>query len=301
MKRLSRDRTVPLGQRYRVFDPVMEIEPGEQIVVETINHMSPVVRSKSDLHPHGSAEYAEREETGPIYVKGAKPGDVLAVKVENIELVGIPHAHGSGPLLSEFPQDPFLMPVRDGRLILPGGLSIPLTPMIGDIYTTPLEAKGNYFDHGGNMDFPEVRPGNILFLPVYREGGLLVLGDVHAAQGDGEIFGEAGECAADVTVTVTVDNRYRNRRPIVETPTHLICLAGRGRIFESLKLVIRDMTELLSRLYDVEEKEAYVLTSLAGSLRNGACVCYNGKSCEEWTLAALSMPKDIRKVDPIAG
>ena len=63
--------------------------------------------------------------------------------------------------------------------------------MIGDIYTTPdATVDTTYIDHGGNMDFTEVQPGNTLYLPVFREGGLLVLGDVHALQGDGEIYGE---------------------------------------------------------------------------------------------------------------
>jgi len=218
------------------------------------------------------------------------------VKIEKIEVVGVPHAHGSGPLLDRFPQKPLLFPYEDGRIVFPGGLSVPYAPMVGDIYTTPERPKDNFFDHGGNMDFTEVKPGNTLFLPVFRPGGLLVLGDVHAAQGDGEIYGEAAETASDVTITVNIDRRYRSPRPIVETDDSLICLAGRGVLFESLKLAVRDMTELLARLYGVEREEAYILCTTVGSLRTAGCVCYNGKSMEKWTLAALSVPKDLRKI-----
>ena len=107
MKRLTRDYTIPCDQRYRVFDPAITIESGETIIVETVNHMTPVVRNEDDLHPHGSPEYCEREETGPIYVRGARPGDMLAIRIENIRLVGLPHAHGSGPHCDRFPQRPY--------------------------------------------------------------------------------------------------------------------------------------------------------------------------------------------------
>jgi amidase len=295
MKRLGREHTVPLGKRYKIFEPVITIEPGETLVVETINHMTPVVKGAEDLHAHGSDEYREREETGPIYVKGAKPGDSLAIKIESIDVVGLPHAHGSGPLLDRYPQGPFLYGMEEGRCVFPGGISVPLAPMIGDIYTTPSpEVETRYFDHGGNMDFTEIRPGNTLYLPVYRQGALLVFGDVHAVQGDGELFGEAGECAADVTVTLSLDRSYRNPRPLVETEDSLICLAGRGDIYESIKQAVEDMVGLLVRLYGISREHAYVMSTTTGSTRIGACLCYNGKWLPNRFLVGLSVPKDIQ-------
>ena len=115
MKRLSREHTVPNRSRYQVFDPALTIESGETIIVETINHMTPIVRSEKDLHPHGSPQYLEREETGPIYIRGARPGDALAIYIEQIETVGLPHAHGWGPLAETYPQAPIAFPVENGR------------------------------------------------------------------------------------------------------------------------------------------------------------------------------------------
>ena len=123
MKRLTRDHTVPDERRYRVYEPALTIDPGETILVETINHMTPIVRGKADLHPHGSAGYREREETGPISVRGAQPGDMLAVRIEKIEIKGIPHTHGGGPLVGQFPQTPMLFPIKDGQCVLPAGLT----------------------------------------------------------------------------------------------------------------------------------------------------------------------------------
>ncbi len=294
MKRLTRDHVVPLKERCRVTEPVMTVEPGETILVETINHMTPIVRSEADLHPHRSPGYRERQETGPIYVKNAKPGDMIAVKIEQIDVVGLPHTHGGGPLSDVYPQEPLAFPVEESVCTLPGGLRVPVEPMIGDIYTTPTEPKGNYLDLGGNMDFTEVRPGNTLYLPVQRDGGLLVLGDVHAFQGDGEIYGEGGETAADVTVTLDVDRTYRSARPLVETPDRLITLACRGDVFDSLRLAVEDMTTLLARVFGLSEADAYVYSTLGASVRVAGCL--NSRGGVQWTIICLGVLLDpLRK------
>lgn len=291
MKRLTRDHTVPGGRRYQVLEPALTLDPGETVIVETINHMTPIVRGQEDLHAHGSPGYREREETGPIYVRGAQPGDMLAVRIEEIAVVGVPHAHGAGPLHERYPQQPLLIPVESGQCHFPGGLCAPLAPMVGDIYTTPPSPSPAFFDHGGNMDFTEVRPGNTLYLPVFREGGLLVLGDVHAAQGDGEVFGEGAETAADVMVTISVDRTYRHPRPLVETPDRLITLAGRGSLFDSISLAVEDMTRLFARLHGVSEQQAYVFCTVVGSLRLGGCLSRR-EGAGEYCLVGLSVPRE---------
>lgn len=298
MRRLTRENTIPhgrgLGQEPPA--PAITVEPGETIVVETINHMTPVVRSEADLHPHGSAEYREREETGPIFVRGAAPGDMLAVRVEGIEIVGLPHAHWKrGPLGEDYHRrhlpGPMAFPVEDGSCRLPGGIRVPVKPMIGDIYTIPLE-QPRYYDQGGNMDFTEVRPPHTLYLPVCREGGLLVLGDVHAAQGDGELLGEGAETAADVTITVDVDRRYRCARPVVETPECLITVACRGPLYDGIRLAVEDMVGLLCRVHGFRQPDAYVLCGLTGSVRMAGCLAAR-QAAEEHCIVALSVPKDF--------
>lgn len=292
MKRLSRDKTVPCNLRYKVFDPVMIIEPGETIIVETINHMTPVVQSEKDLHQFGTPEYREREETGPVYVKGVKQGDALAIHIEKIEMVGLPHAHGWSESMLLKTRKAVSFPIKNNRCRLPGKLSIPVEPMIGDIYTTP-SGEPKYYDHGGNMDFTEIKPGNTLYLPVFCEGGLLVLGDVHAAQGDGELLGEGAECAADVTLTIDVDHKYSSLRPLIETPNHWITIACRNSIMESKQLAIADMTRLLQKLYNINEEDARTLCLLSGSFRVGGSLAY-----ESWLkepIVAISISKDIIK------
>lgn len=295
MKRLTRDHTVPGDRRYRVHEPALTADPGDTIIVETINHMTPIVRSEADLHPHGSAEYREREETGPIFVRGAQPGDMLAVRIDKIEIEGLPHAHGSGPLAERLPQQPMIFPLEGNQCLLPGGLRAPLTPMVGDIYTTPVTPPKEPWnhDHGGNMDFTEIRPGNTLYLPVFREGGLLVLGDVHAMQGDGELFGEGGESAADVTITIGIDRTYHHPRPLVKTRDALIGLASHGPLYDSVRQVTEDMTGLVARLHRVSEGEAYVYCCMVGSLRFAGCLARRNW-VERCTLVGLSIPHPVR-------
>lgn len=292
MKRLTRDKTVPCHLRYKVFEPEIIIEPCETIIVETINHMTPVVLSEKDLHAFGTPEYREREETGPIYVNGAKKGDSLAIHIQKIEMVGLPHAHDWSESMLLKTRKAVSFPVKNNRCQLPGKLSIPVEPIIGDIYTTP-SGEPKYYDHGGNMDFTEVKPGNTLYLPVYRDGGLLVLGDVHAAQGDGELLGEGAECAADVTLTIDIDRNYCSPRPLIETPTHWITLACRSSVMESKQLAINDMTRLLQKLYDVNEEDARTLCLLSGSFRVGGTLAYDSWMKEP--IVAVSVSKDIKK------
>jgi acetamidase/formamidase len=121
MRRLTREHTVPIGQRYQVHEPALVVEPGETILVETTNHMSPVVWSEADLAVHGSPGYRERAETGPIFVQSIRPGEALAVRIEAIELVGLPHAHGSGPLAEAYPQRPRVFALESEYCRLPGG------------------------------------------------------------------------------------------------------------------------------------------------------------------------------------
>jgi len=292
MKRLTREHAV--GSWGEETAPAITVDPGETILVETINHMTPIVRGPDDLHAHGSPEYREREETGPIHVRGVRPGDALAIRIEKIDIVGLPHAHGGGPLRAIKSQRPMVFPPAEGRCEMPGGLSVAIRPMVGHIYTAagPSAEPSPYPDNGGNMDFTEISPGNTLFLPVCREGGMLVLGDVHAFQGDGELYLEGGECAADVTLTLDVDRTYRHPRPLVETPESLIGLGCRGGLFESIQLVLGDMTALVSRLTGAGEEEAYIFCAMVGSVRLAGCL--GSERGAQHPLVALSIPKEFR-------
>jgi amidase len=263
VKRLTREHTVPGGARYQVREPALEVELGETFLVETINFRTPIVRTPADANP---AVYREREETGPIFVKGIAPGDVLAIEFLNIT----PEGHASAGRWDESGRDSFLE-IAQGEVHFPGGLRAPLQMMIGDIYVTPATLpRANPWDNGGNMDFKDVAAGNTLCLKAELEGGLLVLGDLHAAQGDGEISGLGAECAGEVTLRITRDTALRSDCPLVRKLASFVCIACRYGYPEARDLAAQDAAKALSRLCGCTEKEAFLYVTTVGDLRNGA-------------------------------
>ena len=286
MQRITRDKTVGVDRRYKVTEPVAEVELGESFVVETINFRTPIIRTPEDANPE---TYREREETGPIFVKGIRPGDVIAVHVESIE----PEGHASGGWWDD-PKVASFLEIKDGRVHFQGGLWAAEHYMIGDIYVTPTEAVPNPWDNGGNMDFRDISPPNALHLKTCHEGALLVLGDVHACQGDGEVLGLGAECAANVTVRIEKDETYLPERPMVKKPGGFVAIACRNDYAEARDLAARDASTILSRLADVTEKEAFLYCTTAGSLRNGA-IWYMGRDEHPPVVVGLDVPTPFLK------
>lgn len=226
MKRVSRDKTVPNHERYQVREPVAEVELDEAFVVETINFRTPIIRTAADANPE---VYREREETGPIFVKGIEPGDVLAIHILDVR----PEGHASG----------------------------------------------------GNMNFRDIASGNTLCLRVELPGDLLVIGDVHAYQGDGEILGLGAECAAEVTIRVTKEKTFLSDRPLIKKTESFVAIASRPDYAEARDLAVEDATNILSRVAGCTKEEAYLYVTTAGELRNGA-VWHMGKTEPEWVKTA---------------
>jgi amidase len=242
---------------------VAKVDLGETFVVETINFRTPIIRTSEDANPK---EYREREETGPIFVKGIEPGDVLAIHIEDIR----PEGHASGGWWRK-PDENSLLKISGGRVLFPGGLSSPVEMMLGDIYITPEGAVGgNPWDNGGNMDFKDICAPNTLLLKAGRPGGLLVLGDLHAAQGDGEILGLGAECAGEVRLRITKDETFLPDRPTVVKDHSFVSLACRQSYAEARDLAVDDAKKILARLTGCTEQEAYLYVTTVGDLRNGA-------------------------------
>ena len=293
MKRVSRSNTVPLSARYQVYEPVMEVDLRESFVVETVNFRTPVIRTLEDANP---TSYREREETGPVFVRGIEPGDVLAIHIESVR----PEGHASGGWWDDPKENSFLR-IENGKVYFPGGLWAPLEMMIGDIYVTPEEpVRGNPGDNGGNMDFKDVCAGNTLMLKAELPGGLLVLGDCHAAQGDGEILGLGAECAAEVQISITRDETYLSHRPTISKPHSFVSIACRPDYSEARDLAVDDAERILARLTGCTEEEAYLYVTTVGDLRNGA-VWTMGRTDKPWMkhhplVVGLEVPLLSRRV-----
>lgn len=283
---------------HRLFDarvaPVVLVRPGERVLVETwdcftnkVTRPDQTFARIDDLlgHTGGLNPIA-----GPIAVEGAEPGDALAVHVEDIRLGTVaPYAvttvvPGVGGLCGGGGTPPFradtrICPIEGGTIRFPigrGELRLPARPMIGTIGTAPareaLESLKFGPEHCGNVDCPDLTVGSTILLPVNVPGGLLSLGDVHAAMGDAEITGVALETSADVVLRVDLvkakDSPYV-RCPQIET-ADLVGSIG-CHFGQSLDVNVRagfaDLVVRLSRDYGIDATEAYELLGAAGGVR----------------------------------
>lgn len=215
--------------------------------------------------------------TGPIYVEGASPGDVLAVEILDLEpgdwgwtgmgpdfgfLAGESEAEG----FKTFPLDKENNVVRFSEDVV-----IPLKPFLGVIGVAPttdemlvtFPPRAN----GGNMDDPNMTVGVTVYLPVFVEGALLSLGDSHAVQGLGEVVGTAVECDMRAVVRLQVIRDKKITEPQYETDDYYATTGYGTTIDEAAKKATQYMIEHLSTTYDMSEGDAYMLCSLIGDLK----------------------------------
>ncbi len=229
---------LPLGMLNYEFsrhnEPRVRIEPGETVLVETEDALSGQIRKPTDRRDKSKAPYSNPV-NGPIWVRGAEPGDALAVKVERIEpRLGQCATYVATPrqlaewLGDDCPYHSRVCPIRDGQIQWSDTIHIPYAPMLGCIGTAPdwgVPSTLPAGPHGGNMDIVETCPGNTVYLPVFVPGGLLYLGDAHAAMGHGELSATGLEMPAEVVVTIDVVKAKRLAGPRIESPTEIMAIA----------------------------------------------------------------------------
>ncbi len=226
--------------------------------------------------------------TGPIHVEGAEPGDVLEVRILDIELM-VPFGvsgflPGGGTLPDRFPYGHLAL-VRfspDGRTSeIVDGVTVPLAPFFGTIGVAPPALSGRISSgppaaHGGNLDLKELGAGATLYLPVHVPGGLLSIGDGHAVQGDGEASGTAVETSLRGTFEIVLHKRqggdaanagHRLRWPRAETPSHYIAIGLDPDLDEAARLATNEMVDFLVAEKGLSPEDAYIVCSLAVDLR----------------------------------
>ena len=141
--------------------------------------------------------------------------------------------------------------------------------MIGDIRVQPTRGVANPWDNGGNMDFKDISSNNTLMLRAELPGGLLVLGDLHAVQGDGEILGLGAECAGEVMLRITKEESWPVIRPTIRKPGSFVAIACRQHYHEARDLAVEDAKKILAHLKGCTEEEAFLYITTVGDLRNG--------------------------------
>ena len=220
--------------RYR--EPVARVEPGEEIELQTIDAFMDLLRNESDnLEETKKKRPGPNPQTGPIYIEGAKAGDTLKVHIIDIQpardwaVSCIHRAFGgltpnkSTRMINVSLCDKIYIYRFDseGMLRHDDFLRFPWKPFLGTIATSPgLEAVSTLtpFENGGNMDAPDVKPGNIVYLPVSVDGAYFFTGDCHAIQGEGELCGTALEISAKVKLKFELIKGKKIAWPRIESP-----------------------------------------------------------------------------------
>jgi amidase len=253
--------------------PVAYAKVGDTVIFETRDCFNDEIKTENDLSTNINMSHINPC-TGPLYVENALPGSVLAVKILDIKLRdwGVLTLTPNEGVLNEFVKSPItkIVKINQEKNIIEYSqeIKLPLRPHIGTIGTTPLlrTPTGRTGVHGGNMDIRYVAPGNIVYFPVFIEGGMLMLGDVHATMGDGEIA-IGVETGAEVKIKIlNIYNNYIIQSPIIETPTEWITYADAPNGKEGVKEVSKRMAEFLCRKTDITLEDATLLISVIGDI-----------------------------------
>jgi amidase len=218
----------------RLLSPKVTIPSGATLQLESEDALSGQLRTNDDRRDKTRMPYSNPV-NGPVFVEEAAPGDVLAVSIESIEpSIGQCSTYTGGPrylaewLGTSVPHGTHVCPIRNGMIEWSDEISIPYAPMLGCIGTAPdwgSPTTGPAGAHGGNLDLIEVCPGNTVYLPVFVESGLLYLGDVHAAQGHGELSATALEMPAWTTIRVDLIKNGHLAGPRIESPSEIMAVA----------------------------------------------------------------------------
>lgn len=271
----------------RTHPPLLEVPSGSEVFVQAAECSNGQVTPLSTAETIRDLDFSQVDPiAGPIYVNGARPGDVLEVEFLELKPGSFgwsANYPGSGLLPDEYP-DPWLYrwDLTGERAPYVRGVSVPIEPMVGIVGCTPAAAGPHSsippLRTGGNMDVKQIGVGTTVYLPVEVEGALLGLGDAHAAQGDGEVGGSGIEVSMGISVRVTVRRhlsisfpQYEVRQPL-ERPSaaasgYYVTTGIGPDLIEASKVAVRQMIDRLERIHGLAPIEAYELCSVALDLK----------------------------------
>lgn len=295
--------------------PRIHIRPGDTIEVET--SLGSGARYLESATPQDIREVVAASPgismTGPIFVEGAEPGDVLGVEVCGITIGSWGYtavAPGFGLLAEDFPEPAFrIWNLSNGHSArFDDNITVSLRPFLGAVGVAP--PAGQVLPTippsrwGGNIDIQRLTAGATLYLPIASSGALLSVGDAHAAQGDGEVCGTAIETSASAVLRITLHKNRRLKYPALHSPapkpeihhagSHITSGIGEN-LFTSAQDAIREMITWLEEYCGLAPVDAYMLCS----------VCVDLAICEivdrpNWVVSA-TLPLSIFSHDPPIG
>ncbi|MBN8595947.1 MAG: acetamidase/formamidase family protein [Anaerolineae bacterium] len=254
--------------------PVLEIDSGTTVTFETGDAAYERLFKGEAVQDIGLENF--NAVTGPVYVRGAEPGDALQVEIMDVQVrrawsVWLPEFGGLGKQTKDIHVRE--IPLRDGRAHITDQVSVPIRPMIGCIAVAPKEGKGSTYmpayPNGGNMDLREMEPGTTLFLPVQVAGALLSMGDLHAAMGSAEPTWVSLEAAGSATLKISVVKGRKLDYPRLRVGSATYCI-GMGETFEQSHQVALDAAfNLLVNEWGMAPFDAYAYISACVDMRFG--------------------------------
>ena len=298
------------GQIPANLPPIMRVKPGQLVTIDTLSHQGvntgadpieffarggikaeEVLKDHVDIYgrvkpPPGGGTHVL---TGPVYIEGAEPGDLLEVRVVDVRF-RVPYSvnasnKGSG-VLPELLTEPVFRIIRldvERRVaLLTPEIEVPLAPFMGimavapppDVPTVSSRPPGAF---GGNLDLKQLTRGSTLYLPVYNAGALFFTGDAHAAQGDGEVDGTAIETSLTPVFQFIVHKaKGQNLKwPRAETPSHYISMGIDKDLNLALKHAVQETVDFLMQEKGLDARTAYALASIAVDFRVAEAVNLN--------------------------
>lgn len=259
--------------------PVLRIAPGDTVKTWSVDAGG--VDAKGVKRSTGG-----NPQTGPFYVEGALPGDTLVVRLNRIR-TNRGWARSGSTVMANAVEPYHLTDLKwsddfNSRWTIDAekGLArleqppdrlkefvVPLKPMLGCIAVAPWQewairtVDSGYF--GGNMDYNQIVEGTTVYLPVYHPGALLYVGDGHAAQGDGELTGDALETSMDIEFTVDVIEGRSESHPQAENAEYLISVGIGGSLDQALQMATSGLMRWLERDYKLTASEAAIVVGFA--------------------------------------
>src|SRR5882672_1457874 len=283
--------------------PKLTIQSGDTVSIETLMHAKDQIQPGTSMEKIVELRKANpgggpHSITGPIYVEGAEPGDVMEIRILKI----VPKEVGTnfnlpgkefptiGALATEFPEghvEFFKLDVKNKRVQFARGIVLPLRPFPGTLAVgidpdDPSPRKGGSKDpmapvstirpwkNGSNMDINELQEGSTIFIPVFLKGGLVWTGDSHCRQGNGEVNLTALECAfRDITLQLIVRKDMKLDWPRAETKTHWIFMGFDEDLNKAMVSAVRETVDFLAsqKMVGLDRYEAYSITSMVADCR----------------------------------
>ena len=253
-------------------EPAAVCQSGETVVFETRDCYDDAVVSE-DRPPGDKGDALEDPATGPLYVEGALPGDILKVEILDIA----PRSWGvmrSSPVAGVFHEDfsertARIFELKDGKAVFDENLTLELDTMIGVIGTAPLEdgiTTDTPESHGGNMDCKKIVKGSILYLPVNVPGALLSIGDLHGLMGDGEVMICGLETGGQVTVKVTTVKNCQLPTPFLYCRGDVMTIQSAATLDGAGDMAAKAMKEFVKMATGKDDLEAGMLMSLLSNM-----------------------------------